>query len=190
MYLWLILWCVRVKLRVKFTVLYSLTIFWIVFIFFEEVFSLTEWNRDRVWRSTENYSSMLFEKMTHKSNVGSQRYNLDDVIFYHSNIQYIQSEENNDSLFFFVFESNWFLFDFYFSFDDLNRNLEEPFQTKPKMIAFSRVRSLLESDKKWMVEDDNDMKRVKVDGRSTKVCPGGKKWFQIYSSIGLKDWTM
>ena len=58
------------------------------------------------------------------------------------------------------------------------------------MIALSRVRSLLESDKKWMVEDDNEMQRVKVDGRSTKVCPDGKKWFKIYSSIGLKDWTM
>ena len=124
MYLWLILWCVRVKLRVKFTVLNSLTIFWIVFIFFEEVFSLTEWNRDRVWRSTENYSSMLFEKMTHKSNVGSQRYNLDDVIFDHSNIQYIQSEENNDSSFFFCFWKQlifiWFLF-FVWRFESKSR---------------------------------------------------------------------
>ena len=84
---------------------------------------------------------MLFEKMTHKSNVGSQRYNLDDVIFYHSNLQYIQSEENNDSSFFLFLKAiNFYLI---FIFDDLNRNLEEPFQTKSKMIASASQESRL-----------------------------------------------
>ena len=65
--------------------------------------------------------------MTHKSNVGSQKDNLDDVIFYLT----VYSANNFVFLwrklkfFLFIFESNLFLFDFYFSFDDLNRNLEE-----------------------------------------------------------------
>ena len=46
-------------IKPNFIVSVTLTIFSKSFLYF---FSLTEWNRDRVWRSTENYSSMLFEK--------------------------------------------------------------------------------------------------------------------------------
>ena len=56
--------------------------------------------------------------------MSAQRYNLDDVTFYQSNIQYIQSEENNDSLFFFCFWKQlifiWFLF-FVWRFESKSR---------------------------------------------------------------------